>query len=283
MNRVEDARAQASELGLSLRYDCDLTKLHPALSSKFVQLGVDESLSDYLERARALRHGSFVTWVHRNLRGLLSDFDINGLLGTYPMHVLGEQQWAHLLGKTHGRLLDVGAGNGDVTVQLSSLFDEVVTSEMARFMARRLRRRGFPCHELDLATAPVPDAPYDAITLLNVLDRCDEPLKLLASLRAGLRPGGLLVAALVLPYRPFVYAGGATRPPRERLPIVREDWEGATSELVTLVLEPLGLEVEAISRVPYLSGGDARAPIYELDDVIVVCRAANAVPLLAQT
>jgi SAM-dependent methyltransferase len=214
------------------------------------------------------------------LRGVLSDFDINGLLNTYPMHVLGTEQWRHLLPNAGGRLLDVGAGNGDVTRALAPLFDEVTAVETSRHMARRLEKRGYRCHRLDLATTDVPGAPYDVVSLLNVLDRCDRPLSLLAKLRTALRPEGRLVVALVLPYRPFVYDGALTREPTERLPVTAPGWERAVSEFVTHALLPLGLEVESCSRVPYLSGGDAYRPLYELDDVVLVCRARGEVLLV---
>lgn len=274
------ARAYAHEIGIELRYDCDLNELAPALRDRFVQLGPDQSLADYFERARRERHGRLLTWLHRSLRGLLSDFDINGLLGTYPMHVLGTEQWRHLLPEASGRLLDVGAGNGDVTAALAPLFDDVTVVETSRLMARRLAQRGYRCHKLDPATDGVPGGPYDVISLLNVLDRCDKPLTLLAEARAALAPRGRLVIALVLPYRPFVYDGALSRAPAERLPLTRPTWEGATSELCELALAPLGLEVESVSRVPYLSGGDAHRALYELDDVVLVCRARGDLVLL---
>ncbi len=277
---LEDARALAKELELGLRYTCNLSKLTPSLGDRFVQFGIDDSLARYFERARLERHGAFMTWLHHALRGFLSDFDINGLLGTYPMHVLGTEQWEQLLGRPGGRLLDVGAGNGDVTAQLAPLFDQVTTVETARLMARRLERRGYTCHRVDLARTDVPDAPWDVITLLNVLDRCDRPLTLLGNLRAALSDGGRLVVTLVLPYKPFVYEGGMSRSPTELLPISRNSWEGATNNLVENVLLPLGFEIEACSRVPYLSGGDAHRALYELDDVLLVCRARGRVQLL---
>lgn len=275
-----EACAWARELGLSLRYDCDLSRLAPSVRDRFVQLGPDQSLADYFQRARRQRHGRLVTWLHRSLRGIFSDFDINGLLGTYPMHVLGREQWAHLLPDAKGRLLDVGAGNGDVTDALAPLFDEATVAETSRPMARRLRRRGYRCHNLDLAVHPIPDGPFDAIALLNVLDRCDRPLSLLGNLRSALRSDGRLIVALVLPYRPVVYDGGLAREPTERLPIFETTWEEATHQLVEHVLAPLGFEVESCSRVPYLSGGDAYRALYELDDVVLVCRARGDVLLV---
>lgn len=266
---------------LALEYRCQLEKLPPALRRRFVQLAPDASLSAYLERARQRRHGRFVTTLHRCLRGYLSDFEINGLLGTYPMHVLGTEQWRFLLEAAldampaafGGRLLDVGAGNGDVTAQLAPLFERVVTTELSRTMVWRLRRRGFRCVRRDVSEHGAPDAPYDAIACLNVLDRCERPLSLLAELRTALADGGLLIVALVLPYQPFVYAGATSRDPSERLPLAFGSWEQSATSLCQEVLEPLGLSVLALTRAPYLSGGDARRALYELDDVVVVCRA----------
>lgn len=272
--------------GLRLRYGCRLEQLPAALRHRFVQLGRDASLEAYLERARRERHGRFVTGVHRVLRGYLSDFDINGLLNIYPMHVLGTEQWRYLLEQApldraeDARLLDVGAGNGDVTLALAPLFESVATTEMSRAMAFRLRRRGFRCFRQDVTSVGVPEPPYDAIACLNVLDRCDRPLTLLGNLRAGLTDRGLLLLALVLPYQPFVYDGGSSVEPTERLPLTGSDWEACVGELCERVIEPLGLEVEVITRVPYLSGGDARRPLYELDDVVLVCRARGRALLL---
>jgi len=272
--------------GLRLQYGCTLERLPAPLRDRFVQLGRDAALNAYFERARRERHGRFVTGVHRVLRGYLSDFDINGLLNIYPMHVLGTEQWSYLLEQAPlervegARLLDVGAGSGDVTHALAPLFGSVATTELSRAMAFRLRRRGFACFRQDVATKGVPEPPYDAIACLNVLDRCDRPLTLLANLRAGLADGGLLLLALVLPYRPFVYDGGSSNEPSERLPLTRSDWESCAGELCQSVIEPLGLQVEVITRVPYLSGGDARRPLYELDDVVLVCRARGRALIL---
>jgi SAM-dependent methyltransferase len=277
---------ESSIAGLKLQYGCRLDRLPAPLRDRFVQLGRDAALNAYLERAERERHGRFVTFVHRVLRGYLSDFDINGLLNIYPMHVLGTEQWSYLLEQAPleraagARLLDVGAGNGDVTHALAPLFGSVATTELSRAMAFRLRLRGFACFRQDVTTEGVPQPPYDAIACLNVLDRCDRPLTLLANLRAGLADRGLLLLSLVLPYRPFVYDGGSSNEPSERLPLTRSDWESCAGELCQAVIEPLGLKVEVITRVPYLSGGDSRRPLYELDDVVLVCRARGQALLL---
>jgi len=268
----------AAELGLSLRYDLNDAALL-GLTEAVVRLRPQGETLAYLELAQRARHGALLTWLHHSLRGFLSDFDINGYLGTYPLFVLSSQQWRALLPEQQGQgsLLDIGAGRGDVTAQLAPLFGQVTAVETSRGMARRLRRQGYRVLELDLGTADLNEE-FDAVSLLNVLDRCDRPLSLLARARQLLRPGGILAIALVLPYRPFVYRGAVSRAPSERLPITQTSFEGAARDFISLSLLPLGLRVKAVSRAPYLSGGDSARPLYELDDLIVVAEAIGPPP-----
>ena len=65
----------------SLLYDCDRSRLSEALRPKFIELSIDAELREYLHAAQARRHGVLLTSVHRGLRRLMSDFDVNGLLG----------------------------------------------------------------------------------------------------------------------------------------------------------------------------------------------------------
>eukprot|EP00927_Polykrikos_kofoidii_P043517 TRINITY_DN37584_c0_g1_i1.p1 TRINITY_DN37584_c0_g1~~TRINITY_DN37584_c0_g1_i1.p1 ORF type:complete len:189 (+),score=20.25 TRINITY_DN37584_c0_g1_i1:61-567(+) len=150
-------------------------------------------------------------------------------------------------------------------------------------MARRLRMRGFVTHYGDdlsgledtAATHGIdlgPNGTVDCVALFNVLDRCDRPLTLLQELGSRLRPGsGRLVLAVVLPFRPFVERGPRTVPPVERLRLPRNgDWEESAIQLWEKVLQPAGFELEAISRVPYISQGDPVNAAYVLDDAIFV-------------
>ena len=68
------------------------------------------------------------------------------------MHVLSTQQFQQLRNcgnnRTRsegqlGRLLDVGAGDGQVTKQLAPLFREVFATEMSPSMRWRLKSAGF--------------------------------------------------------------------------------------------------------------------------------------------
>lgn len=52
------------------------------------------------------------------------------------------------------------------------------------------------------------EEPYDVISCLNLLDRCDKPLSMLRDVKKSLKPNtGRLVLAVVLPFSPCVESG----------------------------------------------------------------------------
>jgi protein-L-isoaspartate O-methyltransferase len=269
------SRLVESYRGLEVTFGCDPEQLPPELRARFVDLSLGDEGRAYVDRAISSRPGRMRTQMHRTLIQFMSDFDANGMLDMYPMHLLGTEQWQQLLGRDPSRRhLDVGAGSGDVTARLAPLSGEIVTTETSWAMARVLRRRGFECVRADVSGGAVPRPPYDLITCLNVIDRCRRPKTLLAKLRDALAPEGRLVVATPLPFDPIVYDGPNVELPEEHLPLGEASWETSVATLIDEVLAPLGLAVEAISRAPYLSGGDARRELYTLDDAVIVCRRA---------
>lgn len=251
-----------------------------SFAPQFRELAVDDAWQADVAALSRGRHGRLRTWAQRLARLYLSDFDANALTGMYRMQLLPESAWRRLLdGHTGGRLLDVGAGSGDVTAALAPCFDEVEVTEVSRGMARRLSARGMRCHPLDLGEAPLEGAAFDAVSLLNVLDRCPRPRRLLEHCLLALKPGGVFIVALALPYRPFYFDGPRTPDPLERLecdpgtPAPRgatAPWEDFARRFIERDLLPLGLTLECFARAPYLSAGDTQRPLYELDDVVVV-------------
>ncbi len=240
----------------------------------FRELVVDDAWRADVADLTQRRHGRLRTYAQRLARSYLSDFDANALTGMYRMQLLPPRAWQLLLhGHTGGRLLDVGAGSGDVTAALSGCFDEVEATEVSRGMARRLTRRGVRCHALDLTETPFAGPAFSAVSLLNVLDRCRQPRQLLRHCLLALEPGGVFIVALALPYRPFYFEGPATPEPLERLecdPGPRGTWEDGARRFIERDLLPLGLRLECFARAPYLSAGDSARELYELDDVVVV-------------
>jgi SAM-dependent methyltransferase len=256
---------------LDLRFECELALLGPDLAGRFISLGPDAALDGYLATAR--RASAIRSCAHALSLRLMSDFDADALLGMYTMHLLSTAQWQRLLGAhATGRLLDVGAGSGDVTAQLAPLFSQVCTTELSRGMARVLRRRGFACQLIDAAEVEPDATPFDVVACLNVIDRCPYPRSLLARLSRAVRDGGRLVLAVPLPYTPHFYAGPTSLDPIETLPIESRRWEHAARELSERVLAPLGLSVESLCRAPYLSSGGRHRRFHVLDDAVFICR-----------
>jgi len=280
----------------SLRYACrlELMRDSPALQARFVQCEYDAGTALFFDRY--CRQPPLLRNLASPFLGMaMSRTDANALLGLAQMHVLTTEQARTLL--EHGadpgarsapgprRLLDVGAGDGTVTRQLAPLADEVVTTEVSAGMVRRLRRGGHRCAATgDLTPAALgaalgedtPAEPFDLVACCNILDRCSRPRSLLREMRRLLRPGGRLLLAVVLPFKPFVERGTQKVPPEEVLPMEGgrcgdgASFEGAVQAMAERVLGPAGFAVEAWTRLPYLSAGDLSEPYYVLDDAIFV-------------
>ncbi|HEY3665077.1 MAG TPA: methyltransferase [Polyangiaceae bacterium] len=258
-------------LRLLLRYDADVSALSPRLRACFIELEADAATDAFLAAAARGRHDWLRTRLHRMLRFFVSDFDANGMLDMYPLHVASPDQWRAVLGGQRAkRLLDVGAGYGGVTRTLLPFAEQAAATELSAPMARSVRRMGVPCHRLDITEEDVPGAPFDLVSCLNVLDRTARPRRMLRRLVELLEPGGRLLIALVLPYRPFYYVGSDTPEPLERLACAAPTWEAAVSQLVEHELEPLGLRLLTLARAPYLSFGDTARSLYQLDDALLV-------------
>ncbi|MBN2196263.1 MAG: methyltransferase domain-containing protein [Polyangiaceae bacterium] len=262
----------------ALCYAFDRSRLPARWAAHLASSEPNAALDEYVARATDRRLGWFGTALHRLLRLYFSEYDVNAWLGAYPMHLGSPAEWSRLLetdpgaATKRGRLLDIGAGDGTVTLGLVPLFDAVETTELSPAMARRLEHRGYPCHRCDVAGSGLPPGPWDAISLLNVLDRTSRPMTLLRRAVAGLASDGILIVALPLPYEPASYCGPYLVEPEERLPIPDGDWETQATSLVERALEPLGCSLTALSRWPYLAGGDARTPLSVFDDLVVVVR-----------
>jgi protein-L-isoaspartate O-methyltransferase len=265
--------------GIELRHGCRVGRLPKPLRDRFVELEVADETVRWIERARAEPQPRAVSMLARAVQAAVGPYDANGLTGAYRMRILATAQWSVLLGdERHAGLLDIGAGDGEVTATLAPLFEHVVTTELSAPMARRLRERGYACHEVDLAHTALPVAKegpvpcFDVVALLNVLDRTLFPRTLLARAAAHVSGHGRLVVAVPVPVRPVVLTGPLAVTPEEALPARSVTFEDAASELAEWLLAPAGLVVERVARAPYLCRGDRRVPVTQLDDAIFVCR-----------
>ena len=287
-------------------YACAESRLLPELREKFRALTRDAATDAFLMRAS--RRPYLVNWGQAAactfLRKFMSLTDANAMLGRGKMHVLSEAHVADLLGArkkkneaaaappTEKLLLDVGAGEGEVTEKSrdGGGFDVVVATEASAPMVRRLRQKKFDVvlesSDVSTVTRACAEATgkriraedgFDCVALLNVLDRCDTPFTLLGQLRKLLKDeGGVLVLAVVVPFRPFVEDGNAHRAPREALGLDPNGaWEAGVNQIWEKVLRPSGFAVERLARVPYISEGDQKHGAYILDDAVFVLSKAS--------
>ena len=239
-------------------------------ASRFRPLARDAEREAWIAHYAARPHGIWITRLANYLDALVSSYDVHGLLGTYPMHLLSAAEWGELsAGTRRDSLLDVGAGAGYVTEGARSHFAQIECSETARFLRRRLAQRGFTVHARDLSQESLGRS-FDVVSCFNVLDRTARPLSLLRSLRAHLAPHGRLLLSLPLPVSAHVHVAGGTISASERLPATARSWERAVCELSEQVIEANGLSIQRIARVPYLSRGDPGQDLYVLDAALWV-------------
>ena len=149
-----------------VEYDCDRSLLAPELQARFVQLDQDDSAKAFLATCRPC--SVFTVAAFNLLRQFWSITDTNAWLGGGQMHVISQAQAATLLDlrppavdlpppppqpHRRRRLLDVGAGDGNVTRHLAPLFDEVVATEVSPGMVKRLQARGYAAVQTGDVTA----------------------------------------------------------------------------------------------------------------------------------
>ncbi|KAG5473104.1 hypothetical protein CUR178_03022 [Leishmania enriettii] len=181
-------------------------------------------------------------------------------------------------------LLDIGAGDGGVTSKIAFLFNRVYVTEFSASMRWRLLRRGYevlphddPFH-VNTPEKLLERRYFDVIACSNVLDRADRPRTLLKEMRDSLKPTGLLLLAVVLPWCPFVENGTRQKRPCEILPMEGGEccrgasFEQSLSKLVENVLTPMGFHLIRWTRLPYLCEGNLRNEYAVLSDAVLILR-----------
>lgn len=248
----------------------DLGALSPELGSAYFEAPEDPQTAAWLASTRP--HGWLATQTQRIARRFASDFEVNARLGMYSLHLGGTATYRALLGPEHGlgTLLDVGAGTGEVTAMMAPLFSSARCTETSPAMAQRIRRLGFPCDVLDLASTDVPGT-FDVVSLLNVLDRTARPAMSIDRALGHLTDRGRLILATPLPARPHVDLGSMTAEPDEPMGGEGDSFEEALASLVNTLLTPRGLRVVRWTRLPYRSQGDVAQRFYEHDDALLLC------------
>lgn len=274
-----------------LIYEMKFEEWHSSIAKKkALTLTSDDETKRFLDSCKGSVWNEMMYFLGFIMERCFAKTDVNGFLGRGSMHVISTTQAKKLLClPSNSSLLDIGAGDGNVTKKLSKLFRRVVTTEVSSPMCNRLRNRGWECIQTDLPSrANMKHETFDVVSLLNVLDRCDRPRTLLQRIRELLKPQGRLLLAVVLPFCPFVESGARKLPPTELLPLRGglcpcsqppiasrryPTFETCVSHMIEDVIVPAGYDVESVSRVPYLSkGGRFSSPYYILEDAIFVLK-----------
>jgi len=297
--RVRCAHCDAVFAPRALEYGADARRFaSETLRDAFDALERDEETNGFLlrgrERGDAAHRG--LARACDELRKTMSLTEANATLGRGAMHVFSTKQARALLtsagavGEGEGRLrwfLDVGAGCGEVTETLAKNFEKTCATESSRGMAKRLRERGFDVVlESDTIEDVVGDVRrlgedldedgFDVVAALNLCDRIDAPVTLMSQLKRALKPGtGVLILAIVVPFRPFVEGADGTRTkPSETVDAPSSgSWEAGVEALWENLIAPAGFELIRLARVPYISEGDHLFDAYVLDDAVFVLRA----------
>ncbi|XP_060116817.1 protein-L-histidine N-pros-methyltransferase isoform X1 [Heteronotia binoei] len=260
-------------------YLCNTEQLCESLQPVFVQSYLDQGTQIFLNNSIEKSGWLFIQLYHSFVSSVFSLFmsrtSINGLLGRGSMFVFSPEQFQRLLKINPDwksrRLLDLGAGDGEVTKVMSPHFEEIYATELSETMIWQLQKKKY--RVLGINEWQNTGFQYDVISCLNLLDRCDQPLTVLKDIRSVLEPTrGRVILALVLPFHPYVEnVGGKWDKPSEVLEIKGQTWEEQVSSLPE-VFRKAGFAIEAFTRLPYLCEGDMYNDFYVLDDAVFVLK-----------
>ncbi len=255
-------------------YAVDTDALGEPLSHAWETWQTDDELAVFIKDCTHNPHTSMQHILLPILSFFVPDYEAHGMLGMYPMHLLSKAQWERIIPPEHrgGRLLDIGAGQGFVTLRAKDLFTEIVATETAPSMVERLQAKGIQAHGVDIAWHPeVFEAEsFDVVSVLNVLDRCEQPLTLLDTALSYLKPGGLLILSDPLPFSQQVR--DPRKQVREFLPTESKSFEAAFRVFYEEVIVPRGVELVLATRLPYVYKNTRANPYVALDDFLMVCR-----------
>jgi len=265
---------ELEDLDKSTWYSVNLKLINtPEIRSKFLQFHNDSETEAFITSSFEQSDWILTQLWYNFAKSILSWFycqtDINGMLNRGSMFVFSKEQFLKMTkleaNTKLDTMLDLGAGDGRPTQSMSCFFTETFTTEVSAPMRKSLGQKGFKVLEIDNWLKP---CGYDLISALNLFDRCDKPLGIVADIHTSLKPGGFFLVALVLPFKPYVESVPSHKP-SEKMNIVGETFETQVEAAVTM-FEEIGFKLESWARVPYLCEGDLNRPLYHLNNALMM-------------
>lgn len=265
---------ELEDLDKSTWYSVNLKLINTLeIRSKFLQFHNDSETESFITSSFEQSDWILTQLWYNFAKSILSWFycqtDINGMLNRGSMFVFSKEQFLKMTkleaNTKLDSMLDLGAGDGKPTQSMSCFFTEIFTTEVSAPMRKSLGQKGFKVLEIDNWLKP---GGYDLISALNLFDRCDKPIGIVADIHTSLKPGGFFLVALVLPFKPYVESVPSHKP-SEKMDITGETFE-AQVEAAVAMFEGIGFKLESWARVPYLCEGDLNRPIYHLNNALMM-------------
>ncbi|VDO93417.1 unnamed protein product [Soboliphyme baturini] len=263
-------------------YSVDLTKLaNLSMASFFVQSFYDAETEQFLDRCKEVTDSVLLQLWYNCCMLILTMFMkktcINGWLRRGSMFLFSGEQLSLLLGVAsatpkYRAALDLGAGDGNVSLKIAALCNELYVTEASRTMRLRLAEKGFRLIGIDEWLLDVYH--FDVISCLNLLDRHPRPLLLLESIRSkALQDNSTVLLSAVLPWEQYVeFSETQSHVPLQKLAVHGSTFEDQVASFVDVVLKPSLFAVEKWTRLPYLCEGDMYRSFYVLDCAVFVLR-----------
>ena len=164
---------------------------------------------------------------------------------------------------SESKVIDLGAGDGNVTVKFRDYFQHIYATETSTPMQKLLKIKNITVLPIEKWSS---ENEYDFVSCLNLLDRCDNPIDIIEEIKKSLKPNGIVLVALVLPFKPFVEARNS-REPKQKLGLTGSNLVEQAQSFVNLMTE-FGFKLKAWTRLPYLCEGDFIQSVYYLDDAV---------------
>lgn len=102
------------------------------------------------------------------------------------------------------RMLDVGAGTGDLSLAARNLgVGSVVAMDISPLNCRSIRRLGIPAVQADAENMPFRAGSFDVVTMCQLIEHIEYPQRVLEQAFSMLRPGGVLHVDMPCPDNVF--------------------------------------------------------------------------------